>query len=404
MKYDLILIRYGELTTKGKNRKKFITFLRENISVKLKKFSHLKYESTRDRMYIFLNGENQTDVMNALEEVFGIHKFDLAVRTVTDLQSMKEHVLEAAKEALKNGKKTFKISVHRAYKEFPLDTFALQQQLGAHVLIQLDGALQVDVKNPNVNIKVEVRPDFTYVMCQQRNGLGGYPVGVGGKSLLLLSGGIDSPVAAYLMMKRGVNVECIHFHSPPFTSERAKEKVIDLVKILTKYNRQMKLHLVPFTEIQKAIHKEIPANYTMTIMRRMMLRIATEFARKRKALVLSTGESLGQVASQTVDSMYVINEVTDLPVLRPVIAMDKLEIIDLSIKIGTYETSIRPYEDCCTIFLSDHPTTRPKREKCAWFESKFDFKPLLHQAVQGIETLTFKQNESTNVNGLDNLL
>lgn len=188
MKYDLILIRYGELTTKGKNRKKFITFLRENISVKLKKFSHLKYESTRDRMYIFLNGENQTDVMNALEEVFGIHKFDLAVRTVTDLQSMKEHVLEAAKEALKNGKKTFKISVHRAYKEFPLDTFALQQQLGAHVLIQLDGALQVDVKNPNVNIKVEVRPDFTYVMCQQRNGLGGYPVGVGGKSLLLLSG------------------------------------------------------------------------------------------------------------------------------------------------------------------------------------------------------------------------
>ena len=218
MKYDLILIRYGELTTKGKNRKKFITFLRENISVKLKKFSHLKYESTRDRMYIFLNGENQTDVMNALEEVFGIHKFDLAVRTVTDLQSMKEHVLEAAKEALKNGKKTFKISVHRAYKEFPLDTFALQQQLGAHVLIQLDGALQVDVKNPNVNIKVEVRPDFTYVMCQQRNGLGGYPVGVGGKSLLLLSGGIDSPVAAYLMMKRGVNVECIHFHSPPFTS------------------------------------------------------------------------------------------------------------------------------------------------------------------------------------------
>ena len=378
--------------------------MRENISVKLKKFSHLKYESTRDRMYIFLNGENQTDVMNALEEVFGIHKFDLAVRTVTDLQSMKEHVLEAAKEALKNGKKTFKISVHRAYKEFPLDTFALQQQLGAHVLIQLDGALQVDVKNPNVNIKVEVRPDFTYVMCQQRNGLGGYPVGVGGKSLLLLSGGIDSPVAAYLMMKRGVNVECIHFHSPPFTSERAKEKVIDLVKILTKYNRQMKLHLVPFTEIQKAIHKEIPANYTMTIMRRMMLRIATEFARKRKALVLSTGESLGQVASQTVDSMYVINEVTDLPVLRPVIAMDKLEIIDLSIKIGTYETSIRPYEDCCTIFLPDHPTTRPKREKCAWFESKFDFKPLLHQAVQGIETLTFKQNESTNVNGLDNLL
>ena len=326
------------------------------------------------------------------------------MRTVTDLQSMKEHVLEAAKEALKNGKKTFKISVHRAYKEFPLDTFALQQQLGAHVLIQLDGALQVDVKNPNVNIKVEVRPDFTYVMCQQRNGLGGYPVGVGGKSLLLLSGGIDSPVAAYLMMKRGVNVECIHFHSPPFTSERAKEKVIDLVKILTKYNRQMKLHLVPFTEIQKAIHKEIPANYTMTIMRRMMLRIATEFARKRKALVLSTGESLGQVASQTVDSMYVINEVTDLPVLRPVIAMDKLEIIDLSIKIGTYETSIRPYEDCCTIFLPDHPTTRPKREKCAWFESKFDFKPLLHQAVQGIETLTFKQNESTNVNGLDNLL
>ena len=342
--------------------------------------------------------------MNALEEVFGIHKFDLAVRIQTDLNKMKEKVLEAAKEAVKNGDQTFKISVHRAYKQFALDTFELQKALGAHVLIQLDGALKVNVHKPDVDIKVEVRSDFTYVMCEQRLGLGGYPVGVGGKSLLLLSGGIDSPVAAYLMMKRGVNVECIHFHSPPFTSERAKEKVIDLVKILTKYNRQMKLHLVPFTEVQKAIHKEIPANYTMTVMRRMMLRIASEFALQRKALVLSTGESLGQVASQTVDSMYAINEVTNMPILRPVIAMDKLEIIDLATKIGTYETSIRPYEDCCTIFLPDHPATRPKREKCAMFESKFDFAPLLKEAILGIETLTFKQNETMVHDGLDDLL
>lgn len=404
MKYDMILIRYGELTTKGKNRKKFITFLRENISIKLKRFSNLKYEPTRDRLYIFLNGEDQNEVMNALEEVFGIHKFDLAVRIQTNLDEMKENVLEAAKEAVKNGDQTFKISVHRAYKQFALDTFELQKVLGAHVLIQLDGALKVDVHKPDVDIKVEVRPDFTYVMCEQRLGLGGYPVGVGGKSLLLLSGGIDSPVAAYLMMKRGVNVECIHFHSPPFTSERAKEKVIDLVKILTKYNRQMKLHLVPFTEVQKAIHKEIPASYTMTIMRRMMLRIASEFALQRKALVLSTGESLGQVASQTVDSMYAINEVTNMPVLRPVVAMDKLEIIDLATKIGTYETSIRPYEDCCTIFLPDNPTTRPKREKCTMFESKFDFEPLLKEAITGIETLTFKQNETMVEDILDDLL
>lgn len=404
MKYDMILIRYGELTTKGKNRKRFITFLRENISIKLKRFPGLKYEATRDRLYIFLNGEAQDEVMNALKEVFGIHKFDLAVRTQTDLDKMKEYVLGAAREAVKNGNRTFKVSVHRAYKQFPLETIELQKELGAHVLIQLDGALKVNVHDPDVNIKVEVRPDFTYIMCEQHAGLGGYPVGVNGKSLLLLSGGIDSPVAAYLMMKRGVNVECIHFHSPPFTSERAKEKVIDLVKILTKYNRQMKLHLVPFTEVQKAIHKEIPASYTMTIMRRMMFRIASAFALQRRALVLSTGESLGQVASQTVESMYAINEVTSMPVLRPVVAMDKLEIIDWATKIGTYETSIRPYEDCCTIFLPDHPTTRPKREKCAAFESKFDFTPLLNEAIAGIETLTFKQNETIEKDELDHLL
>ncbi|MGM9986117.1 MAG: tRNA uracil 4-sulfurtransferase ThiI, partial [Bacillaceae bacterium] len=313
-----------------------------------------------------------------------------AMKVETKFEAMQEAVLACARDT--KDAKTFKISVKRSYKQFPMETNELQMELGAHVLINTDH-LTVDVRKPDLNIRVEIRPDATYIMSQDFKGAGGYPAGVGGKVMLLLSGGIDSPVAAYLAMKRGVTVEAIHFYSPPFTSERAKQKVFDLAAQLTNHCRKMNVHVVPFTEVQKAIHKHVPSQYEMTVMRRMMMRIAERVAQKRNALALATGESLGQVASQTLDSMHTINEVTNFPIIRPLITMDKLEIIDIATKIDTYDISIRPYEDCCTIFTPANPATKPKRDKAARFEEAFEWEELLQQAVDNVEMVSFQNGE-----------
>lgn len=391
MTYEYILVRYGEMTTKGKNRSKFVSTLKDNVKHKLKKFKNLKVEATHDRMYIQLNGEDHEAVAEHLKDVFGIHKFNLAMKVPTDLEEIKKGALAAFLQ-LQREVKTFKITVHRSYKHFPMQTMEILPEIGGYVLQNTED-IKVDVHNPDVNIRVEIRSGYSYIMCDERMGAGGLPVGVGGKVMLLLSGGIDSPVAAYLTMKRGVSVEAVHFHSPPFTSERAKQKVIDLAQELTKYCKRVTLHLVPFTEVQKAIHKEVPSSYSMTVMRRMMMRIAERIAEERNALALTTGESLGQVASQTLDSMHTINEVTNYPVIRPLIAMDKLEIIKIAHEIGTYETSIRPYEDCCTVFTPANPSTKPKREKANKFESYYDFTPLIEEAVANTEKMVLQTVE-----------
>lgn len=387
---EYILIRYGEMTTKGKNRGRFTSILRENVRNRLKNFEKLKITATRDRMYIKLNGEDHNKVAAALKQVFGIHTFSFARKVDTDLEAIKKGALASLKEL--KGIKTFKVETNRSYKQFPLNTPQLNREVGGYLLQNTEN-ISVDVHNPDVQVRVEVREDATYITCGEEYGAGGYPVGVGGKVMLLLSGGIDSPVAAYLLLKRGVTVEAIHFESPPFTSDRAKQKVTDLASKLTRYCRRVTLHVIPFTEIQKAIHKEMPASYTMTIMRRIMLQIAEKVAVERKALALATGESLGQVASQTLDSMHVINEVTNYPVLRPLLAMDKLEIMDIAKKIDTYDISIRPYEDCCTIFTPANPTTKPKREKVERYESRYDFTNLIEDAVKSRETIVF-ENET----------
>ncbi|PEJ57897.1 tRNA 4-thiouridine(8) synthase ThiI [Bacillus sp. AFS002410] len=388
MNVEYILIRYGEMTTKGKNRGRFTSILRENVSKRLKAFEKLKITTTRDRMYIKLNGEDHEKVAANLKEVFGIHTFSFARKVDTELDAIKVGALEAVNE-LGDSVKTFKVNVQRSYKQFPLNTPQLNRELGGYILQNTDH-LTVDVHNPDVAVRVEVRDDATYITCGEEYGAGGYPVGVGGKVMLLLSGGIDSPVAAYMLLKRGVSIEAIHFESPPFTSDRAKQKVMDLSSKLTRYCRRVTLHVIPFTEIQKAIHKEMPASYTMTIMRRVMLRIAEQVSMNRKALALATGESLGQVASQTLESMHTINEVTNYPVLRPLLAMDKLEIMEIAKKIDTYDISIRPYEDCCTIFTPSNPTTKPKRDKVARFESRFDFTELINEAVSNRESIIFE--------------
>lgn len=385
MQYDQILIRYGEITTKSKNRSRFIDALKENVLHRLKDYPNIRIEKTRDRMFIKLNGENPHEIMDLLETVFGIHSFSLALRTETELEDIKSGALYAFQEA-KEGAKTFKVVVKRSFKGFPLDTQQLNHEIGGFLLRNSDN-ITVDVRKPDLEVRIEVREEDTYISSYTRMGAGGLPVGSSGKALLLLSGGIDSPVAGYLTMKRGVALEAIHFHSPPYTNERAKQKVLDLAGKLTSYCKKVNVHLVPFTEIQTTIHQQIPSNYSMTVMRRMMLRIAEKIAEQNEILALATGESLGQVASQTLSSMNTINEVTNIPIIRPVITMDKLEIIDIAHKIDTYDISIRPFEDCCTIFTPSSPATKPKREKANRFESFYDFSPLIEEAVRNTEVV-----------------
>src|SRR5690625_3019875 len=316
MKFDHILIRYGEIGLKGHNQKYFLNKLQQNIRKKIKKFPKVRVKRSQGRFFIQLNGHDPNPIIEICRNVFGIYSFSLAIKVNSELINIKD----AALYALKNSQaKTFKVSVRRADKSFSIGSQEMNHLLGGF-LLQNTTDYQVDVHEPDIEIKVEIRTTGTYITSSIIKGLGGLPVGTGGKTLLLLSGGIDSPVAGYLAMKRGVKVEAVHFHSPPFTSERAKQKVIDLAKQLAKFGHSMNVHYVPFTEIQQKIHQEIPDAYGMTVMRRIMLTISERIAKKRSILSLATGESLGQVASQTMESMHTINEVTNYPVLRPLLA------------------------------------------------------------------------------------
>ncbi|GIN91846.1 putative tRNA sulfurtransferase [Siminovitchia terrae] len=401
MKYDRILIRYGELTLKGRNRKFFVRKLKSSIRVLLREFPQTKIETLHDRMYVLLNGEPYDQVKEKLAKVFGIQSFSPAIRTEKDLDQIKAAALLVVKKSHSPGK-TFKISARRSDKSFEYDTQQLNYELGSHILINVED-ITVDVKKPDINVIVEVRGEGVFVSGEVVQGQGGFPAKSSGKGVLMLSGGIDSPVAGYLAMKRGVDIEAVHFHSPPYTSERAKQKVLDIAAKLAEFSGRIKVHIVPFTEIQEKIHEKIPEGYTMTSTRRMMLRIAEEIRQKNDALAIFNGESLGQVASQTMESMLAINEVTNTPILRPLIAMDKVEIIKVATEIDTLDISNRPYEDCCTIFTPPAPKTRPKTDKIVAFESKFDWAPLLEKAVEKTETIVIKSggNEPVNDNNIN---
>lgn len=393
MEYEHILIRYGEMALKGKNMRSFILTLQENLLAKLKEFPQVKIKRTQGRMFILLNGHDPEPIMDICKKVFGIHSLSLAIKVDNDVEQIKEAALYALKKA--KDVKTFKVSVKRVNKQFPHGSSEINQLLGTHLLVNTDD-ITVDVHHPDVEVKVEIRAEATYITSENVPGAGGLPVGTSGKSLLLLSGGIDSPVAGYLAMKRGVQLEAIHFHSPPYTSERAKQKVLDLTKQLTKYGKSIRVHIVPFTKLQQEIFREMPENYGMTIMRRMMFRIAEAVCQQEGILSLTTGENLGQVASQTMESMHTINEVTNYPIIRPLVAMDKEEVIAISRKIGTYDISILPYEDCCTIFVPKSPKTKPRRDKVNAYEARHDFSESINEAIEGIETIkiTSKQQES----------
>ncbi|MRH42844.1 tRNA 4-thiouridine(8) synthase ThiI [Aquibacillus halophilus] len=391
MQYDHILVRYGEIGLKGKNRKIFLNRLHENVLDKLKEFSTISIKTTRDRMYILLNGENPDPIIAICQTIFGIHSLSLAIKVDNDETKIKEATLYALKEA--TDAKTFKITAKRINKEFPIHSQDMNQILGGYLLSNTDG-FTVDVHNPDIEINVETRKEATYITSLKIPCAGGLPVGTAGKTLLLLSGGIDSPVAGYLTMKRGVQLEVIHFHSPPYTSDRAKQKVIDLAHQLTSYGGKIKVHVVPFTKLQQKIYQDIPHGYSMTVMRRMMMKISEAVAFKEGILSLTTGESLGQVASQTMESMNAINQVTNYPILRPLITMDKEEIIQISKKINTYDISIRPFEDCCTIFVPSSPKTKPKKDKVIYFESSLNFNEDLEETINGIEVIEISHSTS----------
>jgi len=383
VKYTEIMVRYGELSTKGKNRKTFIMQLAQNVKRALADFPALKIHADRDRMHILLNGEDSEEVIPKLSKVFGIQNFSPSIRIEKEMPAIRAMVQEVVREVYTPGK-TFKITAKRSDHSFELDSNGLNQELGGAV-IEAIPEIQVQMKKPDINLRIEIRKDAAYLSYETIRGAGGLPVGTSGRGMLMLSGGIDSPVAGYLAMKRGVEVEAVHFASPPYTSEQALQKAKDLAEKLVPYVGTIQFIEVPFTEIQEEIKRVVPQGYLMTITRRLMLRLTDAIREMRKGLVIINGESLAQVASQTLQSMVAINEVTSTPIIRPVVSMDKTEIIEIAEKIDTFELAIQPFEDCCTIFAPPQPKTRPRLDKAQEYEARLDLEGLMARALEGLK-------------------
>lgn len=385
----IIILKYGELTTKKDNINYFLKTLKNNINIILKDINHtITYDF--GRMFIDVKSEDIEKAVEKLKCIFGIHEIIVGyISEDKSLDNIKTNILSLIKD--KNFK-TFKVFTKRSDKTFPLNSMEISKSLGGYILRNIPN-IQVDIHNPELLVSVEIRKNEVLYYFNGLSGLGGYPVGTLGKGLLMLSGGIDSPVAGYLAIKRGVKIEAIYFESPPHTSESAKDKVIKLARLLAKYNTTVKLHVINFTRIQETILKNIPHEYLITIMRRMMYRISAIIAHNSKCNILINGESIGQVASQTLTSMRVINEVIKMPVIRPVACFDKLEIIDLAKKIGTYDISTLPYEDCCTIFVPEHPVINPSSIKAIEYEELIPFKDLIHEAIKNHEIISVDVEE-----------
>lgn len=383
------MVKYGELSTKKANINLFLKQLKDNISLALSDLNvSIKFD--KGRMFINLKDDNFDLVKEALRNVFGMSEYVVAYKLDSrEFESVASDVLSLVKERDFN---SFKVVTKRSDKKYEIKSMDFSRRIGGVILKNLENKV-VDVINPDLMVNIEIRNNAVYVYFNGELGIGGYPVGIAGKGLLMLSGGIDSPVAGYMAIKRGVKLECLYFESPPHTSLEAKNKVKELAKKLALYNNDIKLHVINFTEIQQAILKNCPYDYLITIMRRMMYRIAERIARGNNCKILVNGESIGQVASQTLASMNVINETVRIPVIRPVACFDKLEIIDLAKKIGTYETSILPYEDCCTIFVPEHPVINPEFKVAREEEQNIPFEDLIYKAIKGHEVIRIKAKE-----------
>ena len=375
MNAEMLMVHYGELSTKGDNRKVFIQCLLHNIRASLKSFG-VTCKGDRDHIYVFLEGKDYAPIMERLKEVSGIQRISVVNKCEPTLEGMKEAALELLQS--ESGAKSFKIDVKRVDKLFPLDSYGISCAVADYILEH--GDYLVDLHEPDARIKITLRPGSCYLSCHDELGIGGYPLGMIGKVTMLLSGGIDSPVAAYALIRRGIKVECLHFASPPYTSTAVIDKLKDILAALNEYQADIKLQILPFTKLQEAIYEYVPEPYCITIMRRMMIRLAVAMAKKNKTLAIATGESIG-----------VIEEVTNFPVLRPLCVDDKLSIIAKAKKIGTYDISIRPYEDCCTIFKPRRPKTKPHLDEALEYEKRFDYETLIKECLEGVETIYFSE-------------
>lgn len=387
MKADIILLKYGEISLKGLNRPMFEKQLLANVAKALAPLGKFSIRKSQSTVYVEPLGDD-IDMQAATErlsKVFGIVNICPAAKCQKTIEDIERTTLECLSQIDLNGK-IFKVEAKREDKQFPMNSPQLCRHMGAVILKNTEG-LSVDVHNPDILVQIEIRKE-AFIFTQKVSGAGGMPVGTAGRAALLLSGGIDSPVAGWMISKRGVVLDAVHFHSHPYTSDRAKEKVIELAKIMTQYTGPIRLHIVPFTDIQLDIIDKCPKNYLTIIMRRLMMRIAEKIARESGAMALITGESIGQVASQTMESLVVTDNAVDMPVFRPCIGMDKEEIVTISKKIDTYETSILPYEDCCTIFVPKHPKTKPSIAEIQEAEKLLtDPEGMMEKAIQNREII-----------------
>ncbi len=385
MDYNVVIVRFGEMSTKGKNKRDFVFRLAHSIRLNLRNYEN-DYEMIIRHDHIYLNIKNKIDnLVDILKEISGMYSFSLALKIDPDFENVKSEALRILKEEKGS---TFKIHARRIDKSYPYISDEINRAIAGIILKNTDKT--VDVHNPDITLDIEIRDDGAYLFTTTVKGMGGYPSGSTGKCLMMISGGIDSPVASYLLIRRGIEITCIHFASPPYTNSGVIDKLEDLLHTLNKFQLKIRLFIVPFTKIQEKIYEISTEGYPITIMRRMMYRIASRLAVRLKIPCLATGESVGQVASQTLDSLNVINEVTNMAVLRPLCTYDKVDIIKISEKIGTYDISIRPFEDCCTIFAPVKPKTSPHLDECRHIESKFDFEPLIEEALNNLDVRYIK--------------
>lgn len=385
---EIILAKYGEIILKGGNRPRFESILINNINNATKNVAKAHVRISQATVYVDVEDQSKIDIMmERMAKIFGLVSITRAAVCPKDIEEIKHIAKDYLKPSLPDGTR-FKVEAKRSDKKFPLNSPAICMEVGGYLDDEYPNII-VDVHNPDATIKVEVRETAAYVYCAENKikGQGGMPIGTGSKATLLLSGGIDSPVAGHMISKRGVEIDAVNFFSFPYTSERAKEKVIELASIVAQYTSKINLYIVPFTDIQLQIRDNCPEEHMTLVMRRFMMRIAERIARKNKSKALITGESVGQVASQTLAALDVTNAVVDMPVLQPLIGMDKIEIMDRAREIGTFETSILPYEDCCTVFTPKHPTVNPKRENIEASERKLNVEELIEAALQGVELI-----------------
>lgn len=386
--YNVALIRYGEIVLKGNNRSKFEKKLVDNVKYALRE-EEVKVTFSQARIYVEpVNPVDMDRIINKLKKVFGIVSISPAVKVKTDWETIKETAVSLMQE--ENMGKTFKVEARRGDKSFPLQSMEIAKEIGGYVLSKVKG-LKVDVTKPDTLLSIEVRED-TYIYIDKIPALGGMPVGTNGRGLLLVSGGIDSPVAGFMLARRGVEIDALHFFSPPYTGVKAREKVIELCKIVSQYSGRINLYIANFTEPQLAIRDNCPPEQMVLLMRRIMMRVAERVAKEKECDALITGENIGQVASQTMKSIVATNDVCSIPVFRPLIGMDKNDIIDIAKNIGTFETSILPYEDCCTIFVPKHPETQPKIEKLEKSETHLDIEGIVEKVVSNLELVVIKNN------------